>query len=102
MMNGTRLHEWSEELRGAFVMMQGTQATYDAAKGERSLQQRSTEHHDVWDFKRQKRKGAGCQPEGVAIFAPKGMNKIAKGVWTPRTTELEGRAMAVQILQWGV
>ena len=96
MMNWTRANEWSAELRGAFVMMQGTQATYDVAKGERALQQRTTEYHDVWEFKRKKRKGAGCQLEGVAIFAaPKGMNKITRGGWTPQKSELEGRAMAV-------
>ena len=81
MMNNTRAREWSEELRGAIVMMQGTQATYEPTKGERSLQQWATAYHDVWEYKKQKRRGAGCQPEGVAVLAPKGMKELraAKG-----------------------
>ena len=95
MMNRTRAQEWSEEMKGAFVMMQGTQATYDVHHGERHLQYWSTDYHDVWEAKKQKRRGPGCQPEGVAVFAPKGMNKITKGIWTPKAKELEGRAIAV-------
>ena len=95
MMNSTRAIEWSDELKGTFVCMQGTQATFDIAKGERSLQLWRTEHHDIWESKQPKRKGAGCQPEGVAIFAPRGMSKCSRAVYTPSTKELQSRAMAV-------
>ena len=72
MMNTSRAKEWSEELKGSFVGMQGAQATYDPSKGERAVQLWSIDHHDVWEAKQIKKMGAGCQPEGVAIFCPEG------------------------------
>ena len=94
MMNAWRLENWGRELDGCFVLVQGTQQTYDPSKGERGLQHRNTRYHDVYEA-RVRKKGKGCQPEGVSILGPKGSNKIVRKVFTPRDRELEGRALAV-------
>ena len=37
MANPTRIRLWSAELKGAIILMQGTQRTYDSQRGERTL-----------------------------------------------------------------
>ena len=89
--------EWSRIFgKRSFVAMQGTGNTYDKGKGERRLQQRTIGEHDVWESRVAKRKGPGSQPEGVAIWAPRGWNRIARAVYVPSDVSMEGRAMAVR------
>ena len=94
MMNSWRLEHWGRELEHCFGLIQGTQLTYDPAKGERGLQQCTTTYHDVYES-RTRRRGKGCHPEGVMILGPRGSSKIVKKVMTPRGKDLEGRGIAV-------
>ena len=67
MANATRLRDWSRELAKCFVLMQGTSRTYDPDKGERGLQQWSTDDHDIIEAKVAK-KTRGPQPDGVLRY----------------------------------
>ena len=87
---------WGKEFTGeSFVMLQGTQRTYTPARSEKALMQWQTSTHDVWELKVSKRAGAGAQPEGVAIMAPKGFGSIARNVYAPQAKDMEGRILAV-------
>ena len=95
MANPTRLRAWSYEFRNSMVLMQGTQRQYDPAKGERTLCQWQTEHHDVVEARVRKKKQGGPQPEGVLIMIPKGMLKISRKILVPTNAELEGRGLMI-------
>ena len=95
MADAGRMRLWGEEFEGEYVALQGTQGTYRPECGERALQQWSSDTHDVIEFKVQKKKKKGYSPEGVAVWAPKGMQRLVKRVMVPSAKELEGRGMAV-------
>ena len=90
-----RFRTQGAEFRRAFVAMQGTARTYRGEEGERTTQLWSTEEHDVFEVRVQK-KARGYQPEGCAVLAPKGMKSITKKVMTPSDKVLEGRGIAVR------
>ena len=55
MMNSWRLENWGRELEHCFGLIQGTQLTYDPAKGEKGTQQCTTTYHDVYEARTRKR-----------------------------------------------
>ncbi len=79
--------------------MQGTQETYSPNRGEKPLQRSSTNNYDIWESKALRRKGQKGQffspPEGVEIWAPKGLSAILKKVFIPEDQELQGRGMII-------
>ncbi len=77
--------------------MQGTQENYAPSRGGKTLQTSSTIHYDIGESKALRRRGPAGQffsaPEGVAIWAPKGLSSILKKVFVPDDIELQGRGM---------
>ncbi len=88
LMLGKQNHIW---------LMQGTQETYSPSRGEKPLQRSSTANYDIWESKALRRRGPAGQffspPEGVAVWAPKGLSAILKNVFIPDDIELQGRGM---------
>ena len=46
-------------------------------------------------MKQPRKQGRRCQPEGVAIFAPRGMRRYSRAVYTPMQGDIRSRAIAV-------
>ena len=95
MANADRLKWWTPCFRDCFVLLQGTQRTYDLSRGEKALQQWTTGEHDVIEFKVIRKAQGGHRPEGVLMLFPRGVRHTLKKLMVPQDKALEGRGMAV-------
>ena len=53
----------------------------------------------IWESRVRHRPGAGAQPEGVLVMAPRGMEDCVKSVMVATGKGLEGRGIAVHFVQ---
>ena len=74
MASDERLKWWAPCFRDTFVLLQGTQRTYNLDRGERAIQKWTLDYHDVLEFKVARKARGGHRPEGVLMMLPRGMN----------------------------
>ena len=70
MANPDRLGWWSPCFKDSVVLLQGTQRTYNADRGEKALQQWTTDAHEVIEFK-VARRGVNALSEGGPTYSEK-------------------------------
>ena len=94
--NESRIRQWSEEFRDAYVLMQGTQRRYEASHGEKALQQWRTDYHMIYEVKVPKNY-RGHRPDGVLVMVLLGVMSIVTKVLVPKEKAIEARGLAVRV-----